>query len=451
MRRARFWTNKSVATLAAGKDPIAAIARAAQSLVLEGHESGWSGPPFDPIRLAELRGINVDPDIGILEAKIAPAPGNKLRIQYNPNRPENRIRYSIAHELAHSLFPDCADEVRHRSFHSDFRNDAWQLEMLCNLGAAEILMPIGSLQGEATSLIPSIDLVRVLKTKFQVSTEAMLLRIAKLSEAPALAFAAHLNLSTNRYEVDYCVGSLSSGAAVQSGQQLPKSTVAGQVTAIGFTAKGVESWSHLGEVQVECIGTPPYPGQVFPRVLGFAKPTDYSLINTARVEHLVGDATQPRGGERKLILQIVNDKTPRWGAGFALAVRKKWPHVQNDFIKWAEKHHLKLGEVHVAPAEADIDVVSMIAQHGYGPSAHARIRYGALRHAFDRIVDLARAQRASIHMPRLGSGQSGGSWWIVSELIRETLISNSLRVTVYDLPNSQAPFSMSAQYTLEMF
>jgi Zn-dependent peptidase ImmA (M78 family) len=70
----------------------------------------------------------------------------KLEVHYNPLRPKIRIKFSIAHEVAHSLFPDCTEAIRHRGARFVEREDEWQLEILCNLAAGELLMPIGSFQ-----------------------------------------------------------------------------------------------------------------------------------------------------------------------------------------------------------------------------------------------------------------------------------------------------------------
>ena len=37
-------------------------------------------------------------------------------------------------------------------------------------------------------------------------------------------------------------------------------------------------------------------------------------------------------------------------------------------------------------------------------------------------------------MPRIGSGQAGGSWTIISELIETEVCAAGVPVTVYDLP-----------------
>ena len=43
------------------------------------------------------------------------------------------------------------------------------------------------------------------------------------------------------------------------------------------------------------------------------------------VSFLRGNALEPRGTGTRIIAQIVNDKTPNWGAGFAREVRNKYP------------------------------------------------------------------------------------------------------------------------------
>jgi hypothetical protein len=96
-------------------DPVEEIYSRARTMVLEAIQSGWSGPPFDPIQLADLLKIDVRPKEERDDACLLPLSSGKFRIEFNPNRPKARIRYSIAHELAHTLFPDCDAEIRHGS------------------------------------------------------------------------------------------------------------------------------------------------------------------------------------------------------------------------------------------------------------------------------------------------------------------------------------------------
>ena len=93
-------------------------------------DSGWSGPPFDPITLAtEHLKLKVVATDEVREARTVPD-GSVGRIEYNPNRPRERRRYSIAHEIAHTLFPDYAKRVRHRGSNHPGHSEAddWNLK-----------------------------------------------------------------------------------------------------------------------------------------------------------------------------------------------------------------------------------------------------------------------------------------------------------------------------------
>ena len=87
----------------------------------------------------------------------------------------------------------------------------------------------------------------------------------------------------------------------------------------------------------------------------------------------------------------------------------------------------------------EITVASLVGQEGFGPSSAPRVRYAALEQAFSAIAQNAQAHKASVHMPRIGAGQSGGLWNTVEEIVRDTLISKGVRVTVYDLPPKREP------------
>src|SRR5687768_553340 len=126
------WSHPSAKALAAKGDPVEAIIHRARTVVLGAIQEGWKGPPYDPAALADLLGIKVSPSHEILDARTIPLPGKRFEIEFNPARPKGRVRYSIAHEIAHTLFPDCADTIRHR--HAEAGKD-WELKLLCNIGA----------------------------------------------------------------------------------------------------------------------------------------------------------------------------------------------------------------------------------------------------------------------------------------------------------------------------
>jgi hypothetical protein len=53
------WSNESVRRLAGSADPVHAITHHARTAVVNAIDRGWSGPPFDPLKLAQIMGIEV--------------------------------------------------------------------------------------------------------------------------------------------------------------------------------------------------------------------------------------------------------------------------------------------------------------------------------------------------------------------------------------------------------
>src|SRR5258708_7819727 len=113
----RKWRHDSVLKLISEsdfKDPIQEIRKRARTMVLRSFENGWSGPPFNPLELAKLHGIDLKPDESIKDASIVSLKKGHFQIQYNPFQKPTRINFSIAHEIAHFLFSDCDLQIRNR-------------------------------------------------------------------------------------------------------------------------------------------------------------------------------------------------------------------------------------------------------------------------------------------------------------------------------------------------
>jgi len=432
-----YWTHSSVLLLAGTYDPVRTITERTRELVLRALERGWTGPPYDPFELAEMLRIKLTPTQDVIDARTTSNAGGEFSLEFNPSRSPARIRYSIAHEIAHTLFPDCAAAVRYRGTHENMRTDEWQLEMLCNVAASEILMPIGSLgRGQVETV--SVDVIADLRKRYQVSSEAVLLRLARLTHQPCLVFAARRDDARARYRIDYSLASRSWRHYLKSGFLLPKNTKANECSAIGYTAKGVERWTSSEDWNVEYLGIPPYRGQPFPRVVGIASRVEADSQEGGQLVYVKGSATEPRGTGPRVIVQIVNDQALTWGAGFAKAVRQTWPEQQTTFSDWMRTSKRRLGDVMISKIDSSLSLASLIAQHGYGPSPRPRIRYRALAECLEQVAGFAKQHNATVHMPRIGSGESGGSWEIVSEIIDEIICAKEINVMVYDLPNAKS-------------
>ena len=179
------WTNRSVVEFAAGvEDPVKKMEEEARQAVLDAVDRGWNGPPFDPIELAKIRGIPVRPNAALADARVFWAEDG-YEIEYNPHRPRGRVNFSIAHEIAHTFFPDCAEAVRNRS-RERWEAPDWELEVLCNVGAAEHLqfpevlcnvgaaeltMPVGSFPPDGAVEVSMAEAARACTVGTPVASE----------------------------------------------------------------------------------------------------------------------------------------------------------------------------------------------------------------------------------------------------------------------------------------
>ena len=165
--------------------PEDAIRTSAKQLVSQYVESfGQLDIPIDVAVLASLRSIRESSDLPVLsdDAELAPDGRGGVEMRVNPDRPETRKRFSIAHEISHTFFPEyqtkewCRTDARFR----DRRDPSQYLEMLCDIGAAELLLPEPWFSDDAASVQCANDLSN-LALKYHASREATLRRYAELS------------------------------------------------------------------------------------------------------------------------------------------------------------------------------------------------------------------------------------------------------------------------------
>lgn len=164
------------------------------------------------------------------------------------------------------------------------------------------------------------------------------------------------------------------------------------------------------------------------------------MIQTVR-----GDATLPQGDGPRIIVHNVND-AGLWGAGFVLALSKRWPAAEEAYRAWFKGEEfnpkskvetsgkLVLGEVQLVRVGPRIWVVNLVGQHGVGmgPDNRSPIRYNAIQDGLKKIYRYALTHQASIHMPKMGSGLARGNWAAVENLVKVELATKGISVTVYE-------------------
>lgn len=145
------------------------------------------GEPETPIGidvLASLQGIHRSEERPVQspDAELVPDGQGGVTMRVNPDRPETRQRFSVAHEISHTFFPNYASKTwcRTDSRYRDRSNPDEYLEMLCDIGAAELLFPQPWFSQQADVVSDAAGLI-ALATTFQASREATLRRYAEMS------------------------------------------------------------------------------------------------------------------------------------------------------------------------------------------------------------------------------------------------------------------------------
>ena len=151
------------------------------------------------------------------------------------------------------------------------------------------------------------------------------------------------------------------------------------------------------------------------------------------INYIKGDATNPTGIDKKLIVHICND-IGGWGKGFVLAISKKWKKPEQKYREWFKSQEkFGLGEVQFVNVESDLSIANMIGQHKIKKNnGKIPIRYKAVRDCLNKVALFANENNFSVHMPRIGCGLAGGNWNEIESIIKEELINRNIKVTVYD-------------------
>lgn len=160
------------------------------------------------------------------------------------------------------------------------------------------------------------------------------------------------------------------------------------------------------------------------------------------LSYVKGDATDPAGEGSRFIIHVCNN-LGLWGAGFVLALSRRWPQPEEAYYAMEqEEDGYRLGKIQIVKVEENLWVVNMIGQHGVGRKREKSlppIRYKAIREALRQVAFYADSvsykgpyKSVSIHCPKFGAGLAGGDWSVIEQLLKEELVEKGLNVTVYE-------------------
>lgn len=140
----------------------------------------WKGlaTPLDRlIRLRNVLEVEIIPDLNY-DGSVRPLADSfdgGFRMELKGGGSRSRIRFTTAHELCHTFFYEFVPELKFCPHEVDQDE-----ERLCNLGAAELLMPSATLRNRCKGLSICLDSLETLAGAYDVSINAMFLRLRSL-------------------------------------------------------------------------------------------------------------------------------------------------------------------------------------------------------------------------------------------------------------------------------
>jgi len=150
------------------------------------------------------------------------------------------------------------------------------------------------------------------------------------------------------------------------------------------------------------------------------------------IHHCVGNVTElePSHLAPIIIAHVVNDRGG-WGAGFVMALSRKWAEPERAYRAWGSKMGgYRLGSIQVVPVAPNLYVANMVAQAGYASRQDPQpFRMVAAEECLKRLNTVAEALQATVHLPRIGAGLGGADWGEVEALLHACLSE----ATVYTL------------------
>jgi IrrE N-terminal-like domain len=172
-------------------EPREAIRAKARGLI-DYYRANFGDPsiPLDLNILASLQGIrpSEEPPVHSKDAELRPDGQGGVTMHVSREQPKSRQRFSTGHEITHTFFPgyeqkvQCRPDPRHR----DLSNAEGVIEMLCDIGASELVFPLPWFAEDAKQVYSAAALA-ALAEKYQASREATIRRYAETSHENVLA------------------------------------------------------------------------------------------------------------------------------------------------------------------------------------------------------------------------------------------------------------------------
>lgn len=158
--------------------------------VLRAIDPQWSPPPYDPWLVAQALGIRcVEVDQPSFQGAMICLRAGEPVILYRRQKDDARTRFSLFHEIAHTLFPGFGHEPLPPGPGSPLLEPEGRLERLCDAAALEMMIPEDHFRADLEHHGFGAEQVPPLCARYAAGIEAVALRMVDSQLAPACAVA----------------------------------------------------------------------------------------------------------------------------------------------------------------------------------------------------------------------------------------------------------------------
>jgi hypothetical protein len=147
------------------------------------------------------------------------------------------------------------------------------------------------------------------------------------------------------------------------------------------------------------------------------------------LHYTTGDASSPCCSPAVVINCV--DNSGNWGKrGFFAAISSKSNLPGEQYQRAAQYDDVHLGDAHLCEIAAGLFVANLVVQsRSKGEVSGIKLKH--LETALQKVAMVAREQKLSVHMPRIGAGLPGFNWYATERLLRDTFAARSIACYIY--------------------
>lgn len=190
--RTRVWQSaaaRELMRLAANGDPRTGIVQCARTLLEEAEITTY---PVNLELVGSFQRIHTIETVDMQESGRLIPDRDGFRVQVNRGHSQGKQRFTIAHEIGHTLVPAYRRApYAVQDIDTGMFAGGQEEEYLCDVAAAELLMPDHLFRSQASALSCSLDTVVTLARQFGASREATARRLVSLNHWPCAVALWH--------------------------------------------------------------------------------------------------------------------------------------------------------------------------------------------------------------------------------------------------------------------